>query len=99
MTTIYAYSDVSSAQFDCVKTTSAKAHGTVYTPPEGNAGTAFTKGTFYSVLMGFVFAPETNTLTYTLEKETGLATPGEAWGGIEGTLKGCGWSGTITPIN
>lgn len=93
-----AYSGVTLAMFECVKTTSTKEHGTKYDPADSPSGTATSSGTLWSVLMKFSLDPSTEVLTYTLVKETGFATPEEAWGGIEDTLKGCGWQGAVTSV-
>ena len=82
-----AYSGVTQSIFDCIKTTSLKAHGTTYDPPNADAGTAMTQTAVGAVTLGFALV--NGTLTYTIEHKPGIVTDSEIWNGIDSTVNGC----------
>lgn len=82
------YHGVTQAIFDCVKQTSEKEHGTVYTP-DGNKGTSTTSGTGWEVKMDFDFNPASGDLYYKITHKTWIVPVASVWDGIESTINGC----------
>jgi hypothetical protein len=82
------YHGVTSTIFDCVKVTSEKAHGTIYSPPNANSGTATTTDPG-KIVLTFSFVPADMTLSYTLVEKPWWIPESAIWGGIEETINGC----------
>ncbi|MDD5266972.1 MAG: hypothetical protein PHO08_07570 [Methylococcales bacterium] len=80
---------VTQAIFDCVKTTSAQQHGTVYNPANGNSGTSKTTGTGWEVDMTFNFDPSSGDLAYTITYKTWIVPVSSVWDGISDTINLC----------
>ncbi len=90
MSSSQTFAPVNAACFDCIKSTSASDHGTVYAPATGNQGTATTKITFIgTVELSFNFDPNAQTIVYTIVKKPGIVPESSIWSGIQDTIDGC----------
>ena len=83
------YSGVTEQIFACVKANTAKEHGTVYDPLDGNQGTATTDTVVGEVILTYDLDPATSEIKYTLIKKPVLAPEHEIWNGIEGAINAC----------
>lgn len=83
------FTGVTPTVWECVKTTSASEHGTVYAPPGADTGTATTDTIVGKVVLGYVFTPATATVVYTIQKKPALAPESSIWSGIQDTINGC----------
>lgn len=83
------FNGVTQAIFDCMKVKSQQEHGTVYDPPNANAGTATTSTSTYKVELGFSFDPASGALTYTLKYKTWIVPISSVWSGIGDTIDSC----------
>lgn len=81
------FDGVTAAVFDCVKQTSAKQHGTVYTGDD--QGTATTNSPVGQVVLGYAFNSSQSTITYTIQKKPGIVSDSEIWNGIQNTIDQC----------
>ncbi len=85
----HTYSGVTPAVFACVKSTSMEAQGTVYVETEANHGTATTTSTLWSVVMDYVFSPETQDLQYWMVHKTWVVPADAVWSGIAEMIASC----------
>lgn len=83
------WNGVTQSIFDCVKTTSAEQHGTVYAPPDADEGTATTDTPVGQVVVGFKLDTSAATLTYTIQKKPFLVSDSQIFNGIDDTVNGC----------
>ena len=83
------YHGITQAVFDCVRATSIKQHGTVYTPPNSNSGKTSTSGTGWTVDMTFNFDPGSGALSYTITHKTWIVPESAIWSGLDATINGC----------
>lgn len=83
------FNNVTPAVFDCVKRTSEAQQGTVYVETEANRGTATTSSTLWTVVMDYVFTPDTGDLEYELVRKTWIVPADTIWSGIADTIAGC----------
>jgi hypothetical protein len=90
MATTNIYSGVSTAIWDCVKTTSFNDHGTVYAPAGANKGTATTDVPLVgTIVLDFDYNASNDTVTYTIVKKPFLVSASQIWHGIQDTIDGC----------
>jgi hypothetical protein len=93
MATTKSFGNVTQAVWDCVKSTSAKEHGTTYEPPDSNQGTATTQTIVGKIALGFNFDPAQETVTYTIIQKPGIVSEQEIWDGIQDSINGCSQGG------
>jgi hypothetical protein len=84
-----SFGGVTESVWACVKSTSEKAHGTKYDPPNANRGTATTSTIVGDVVLGFDFDPAKETITYTIKQKPFLASDDQIWNGIQETIDEC----------
>ena len=84
-----AFGGVSATVWQCVKTTSEEENGTVYDPPDSNDGTATTDTIAGTVVLGFDYNPEMDTVTYTIKKKPFIVSDNQIWNGISETIETC----------
>jgi hypothetical protein len=85
-----SYDNITEAIFDCVKAASARAHNTVYDPPDADQGTATSPTPVGGhVVLTFNLDTTTNVLSYDIKSKPFLVTDSEIWDGISSTIKGC----------
>lgn len=63
------FSGVNASLWQHLKAQSTEEFGTVYEPPDANQGVATTRTPIGEVVLAFDFQPETETLTYRIEKK------------------------------
>ncbi len=84
-----SFNGVSTSVWECVKTTSLKEHGTIYSPPGANKGTATTNTFVGDVVLNFDFNPTKESVTYVIVKKPFLASQNQIWDGIQDAINGC----------
>ncbi len=84
-----SFGGVTSAIWECVKTTSYNEHGTVYAPPGATQGTATTSTPVGDVVLDFNYESSKDTVTYTITKKPFIVSDNTIWDGIQETIDGC----------
>lgn len=83
------YPNISPEIWACIRAKSMRVYATVYSPMEGNKGTATTVTMGQKVVLGFDFDPDAGTLTYTIVSK-GMLVPEKAiWNGIQDNISAC----------
>lgn len=87
---LMTYHGITPQVFQCVQTTSHQQHGTVYSPPGANTGTATTKVSLIgTVVLSYTFDPTQQTLDYAIVDTPRVVPEGSIWSGIQSTITGC----------
>ena len=84
-----SYNNITAEIFACVRATSEKEHGTVYSPPDANKGTATTDTAVGKVIVSFDLNPATEVLSYSITSKPFIVPAGTIWNGIGNTINGC----------
>ncbi len=85
----HTYADVTPAVFACVKETSQTRQGTIYSEAGSDRGTATTASSLWTVVMDYVFSPESGDLQYWLRRKTWIVPTGAVWNGIADMIAEC----------
>ena len=83
------FGGVTESVWTCLKTSSEKEHGTIYAPPGANQGTSTTKTVVGTVVLGFDFMPEKESIRYTIKQKPLLVPTGQIWSGIQEAIDDC----------
>lgn len=81
------FNGITQTVWDCVKTTSEKEQGTVYSGAD--QGTATTKTIVGTVVLSYTFTVAAGTLAYKIDKKPGIVSANQIWDGIQKTITGC----------
>ncbi len=84
------FGGVTTAVWQCLKTTSEKEHGTVYAPAGADQGTATTDSKIGTFVFSFDYNAQKDSVTYTVKQKPFFVTDGEIWNGIQEAIDHCG---------
>jgi hypothetical protein len=84
-----SFDDVTPAIWQRVKEVGRRSYGTVFEPPDEDAGTARTMTPFGVLELDFVLDRVGNRITYTVRRKPFLLLSGPLWQGLEGTIERC----------
>ena len=86
---VRTFGGVTPAIFECIKTTSEAANGTIYEPRNADRGTATTTSAIWAVVLDYVFDLAAGEIAYTLVHKTWIVPLSPVWQGIEDYIAGC----------
>jgi len=98
MSSTKTFKNVSPAIWKCIKETSIKEHGSVFSPPDASTGTVTTVvktlGLTFTVELSFNYDQVKEQVTYIINERPKLVvSENDIWDGIQRTIDGCKKSG------
>jgi hypothetical protein len=87
-----SFAGVDQEAWDCLRTSTAREHGTVYTfdAADPSAGTATTKvAVIGDIVLRFKFDDVKDTITYTIQQKPLIVGDDQIWNGIQESIDHC----------
>ncbi|GAB5525484.1 MAG: hypothetical protein Roseis2KO_33560 [Roseivirga sp.] len=83
------FGGVTTAVWQCLKTTSEKEHGTIYAPAGADQGTATTDTVVGTVELSYNYDAQKDSVTYKVVKKPFIVSDSQIWNGIQDTIDHC----------
>lgn len=83
------FGGVTTAVWQCLKTTSEKEHGTIYAPAGADQGTATTDTVVGTVELSYDYNAQKDSVTYKVVKKPFIVSDSQIWNGIQDTIDHC----------